>query len=244
MTPVLALEGISKSYGRRVALDGVSLEIGAGEYVGLLGPNGAGKSTLFQIVSGLFVPDAGEVRLFGARYREDAAGILRRIGVVFQARSVDLDMSVRANLRFHGNLFGLSGAALAERIEALAAQFGLTAALGRPVRTLSGGQQQRVEIARALLARPQLLLMDEPSAGLDATSRRDLVAHIRALAQSEGVAILWATHLVDEVEGADRLIVLAKGRKVADGPPGRLMAEAGVATLTDLYGALTGEAAA
>jgi ABC-2 type transport system ATP-binding protein len=241
--PAVRATGLTKSYGAVRALDGVDFSVAPGAFVGLLGPNGAGKSTLFQILSGLFAPDAGAVRLFGLGYREASPAILRRLGVVFQDRSLDLDMSVRANLRFHGRLFGLGHRALDERIVELAAQFGLTEYLARPVRAMSGGQQRRVEIARALLNRPELLLMDEPSAGLDAASRRGLVAHIRELGREQRVAVLWATHLVDELDVADHVIVLSEGRVAAQGPPCRVADATGAATLTDAYFALTGQGA-
>jgi ABC-2 type transport system ATP-binding protein len=162
--------------------------------------------------------------------------------VVFQARSIDLDMTVQANLRFHGRLFGLSGAALMDRITTLATQFGLAELLARPVRTLSGGQQRRVEIARAMINRPDLLIMDEPSAGLDATSRGEFVSLIRELAGQENVAVLWATHLVDEVVDADRLIILDKGHIRADDSPAALLTATGAADLGGVYRALTGAA--
>ncbi|MGR3365688.1 MAG: ATP-binding cassette domain-containing protein [Maritimibacter harenae] len=237
---VLAMKGVEKSYGAVKALDGVDLSLAESRFVGLLGPNGAGKSTLFQIIAGLFVPDAGEVSLFGLTHRDDGPEIRRRMGVVFQARSVDLDMSIRANLRFHGRLFGLRGRALNARIDALAEQFGLAELVSRPVRTLSGGQQRKVEIARALINDPDLIIMDEPSAGLDTPSRRALVADIRKLAREQKVAVLWATHLVDEVEEADDLVMLVKGRVVAQGTPEALIAQSGADDLTDAYSSLTG----
>lgn len=236
--PVLDLQGVRKSYGTSEALAGISLTMREGEFVGLLGPNGAGKSTLFQIVAGLFAPDAGSVRLFGLGHAGDGPRILARLGVVFQSRSVDLDISVLANLRFHGRLFGLSGQDLTDRIAALGERFNLEAFMSRPVRTLSGGQQRRVEIARALINRPDLIIMDEPSAGLDASSRRDLVAHVRALARTEKVAVLWATHLVDEVGDADRIVILDHGRIRADDTPSALLQATGGADLTDVYEAI------
>ena len=240
---VLALHGVSKSYGQNMALDGVSFSIASGEFVGLLGPNGAGKSTLFQIVAGLFAADVGDVQLFGLSHREGGSAVLAGLGMVFQARSIDLDMTVLANLRFHGRLFGLSGAALLDRITALATQFGLAEFLTRPVRSLSGGQQRRVEIARAMINRPDLLIMDEPSAGLDTTSRGDFVSLIQDLAGKENVAILWATHLVDEVVDADRLIILDNGHIRANDSPAALLAATGATDLDGVYRAFTGDAA-
>ncbi|MBV7407721.1 ATP-binding cassette domain-containing protein [Maritimibacter sp. DP1N21-5] len=236
---VLEMQDVVKRYGSVTALDGVSLSIAPGRFVGLLGPNGAGKSTLFQIIAGLFAPDSGAVEVFGMTHRDAGSDIRRRMGVVFQARSVDLDMSIRANLRFHGRLFGLGGRVLDDRIDALAMQFGLEDLLKRPVRNLSGGQQRKVEIARALINDPDLIIMDEPSAGLDTPSRRALVEDIRRLAANNSVAVLWATHLVDEVEGADDVIMLVKGKVVATGSPATLIADSGGGDLVDAYSRLT-----
>lgn len=238
--PVLSLRDVRKSYKKNEALKGVSLEIGRGEIVGLLGPNGAGKSTLFQIASGLFAPDGGEVQLFGMNYRQNASEILRKLGVVFQSRSLDLDMTVKANLKFHGNLFGLSGKALDEQIATAAAFFEVSDLIDKPVRTLSGGNQRRIEIVRALLNMPDLLLMDEPSVGLDPTTRKLLVGHVHALRQQHGTSILWATHLVEEVEHADRIALIVAGQIVRIGTPAELLAAAGTDNLTDAYIALTG----
>jgi ABC-2 type transport system ATP-binding protein len=241
---VLRLAGIRKCYGRMQALKGIDLEIGRAEFVGLLGPNGAGKSTLFRVAAGLFAPDAGVVELFGLDYRHHASAILGRIGVVFQARSLDLDMTLRANLRFHGGLFGLAGGTLAARIAEVAELLDVTPLLDKPVRALSGGNQRRVEIARALLNRPELLLMDEPSVGLDAATRQGLVAHMQRVCRAHGTSILWATHLVDEVEAADRVVVIGGGTIVRTGTPATLIAETGAADLTGAYVALTGKAPA
>ncbi|MBN9308637.1 ATP-binding cassette domain-containing protein [Devosia sp.] len=238
--PVLSLRDVRKSYGRHEALKGVSLELGRGEIVGLLGPNGAGKSTLFQIASGLFAPDGGEVRLFGMDYRHEASQILSRLGVVFQSRSLDLDMTVKANLRFHGNLFGLSGKALDARIAEAAALFEVTDLLDKPVRTLSGGNQRRIEIVRALINAPDLLLMDEPSVGLDPTTRKLLVKHVQQVRDQRQTSILWATHLVEEVEHADRIALIVGGGIIRTGTPAELLAAAGADNLTDAYIALTG----
>lgn len=240
MAPVLSLADVSKSYGRTRALHRLSLQLQPSEIVGLLGPNGAGKSTLFQVAAGLFAPDKGEVELFGLGYAGHASEILSRLGVVFQARSIDLDMSVRANLIFHGQLFGLSGATLQGRIDEVAQLLDLGSLLKNPVRTLSGGNQRRVEIARALINSPDLLLMDEPSTGLDATTRRMLIAHIGEVRRLKGTTILWATHIVEEVEEADRIAVIAKGEILAVASPAELLARTGAQSLTDAYIALTG----
>jgi ABC-2 type transport system ATP-binding protein len=238
-TPALHLVNVSKSYGGQIALQGVCLDVQAGELVGLLGPNGAGKSTLFQICSGLFAPDGGTVQLFGMEYGKNSSQILGQLGIVFQARSLDADITVRANLRFFGGLFGLFGRRLKERVIAVATLMDIEPLLDKPVRSLSGGNQRRAEIARALLPEPKLLLLDEPTTGLDATARRNLVAHVQRIVATTGLAVLWATHLVEEVEGADRIALLIRGEIKADIAPAALIAQAGASDLTEAYITLT-----
>lgn len=238
--PALHLMDVSKSYSGQIALQGVCLDVQPGEFVGLLGPNGAGKSTLFQICVGLFAPDAGTVQLFGLEYGKNSSLILGQVGIVFQARSLDAEITVRANLRFFGGLFGLFGRRLKQRVIAVAALMDIEPLLDKPVRSLSGGNQRRAEIARALLPEPKVLLLDEPTTGLDATARRNLVAHVRWIVATTGLAVLWATHLVEEVEGADRIALLIRGEIKADLPPAALIALAEATNLTDAYIALTG----
>ena len=237
---LLVIEGVAKSYGAMEALGGVDLRIGTGELVGLLGPNGAGKSTLFQICTGLFAADTGKVELFGKSYRDDPGTILSQLAVVFQSRSLDLDVSVKANLRFHGGMFGLFGRTLRQRIEEVAVLMDIGDLMDRQVRKLSGGNQRRIEIARALLSQPRLLLLDEPSAGLDATARLALVRNLRNIVATRGMSILWATHLVDEVAEADRIVLLMRGRVTCEGTPDALIAQSGAEDLTGAYVALTG----
>lgn len=237
--PALHLSQVSKNYGGHIALQGVSLDVQPGEFVGLLGPNGAGKSTLFQICTGLFAPDAGKVQLFGLEYGKCSSQILSQLGIVFQTRSLDADITVRANLRFFGGLFGLFGRRLKERVIAVAALMEIEPLLDKPVRSLSGGNQRRAEIARALLPEPKVLLLDEPTTGLDATARRNLVAHVRGIVASTGLAVLWATHLVDEVANADRIALLVRGEVKAVLPPAALIAEARASDLTEAYFNLT-----
>lgn len=238
--PALHLSDVSKAYGGQPALQRVCLDLRGGEFVGLLGPNGAGKSTLFQISAGLFAPDSGTVELFGLNYTRDAAGILGRLGIVFQARSLDADISVRANLKFFGGLFGLFGRRLKERIAAVSALMDIEPLLDKQVRTLSGGNQRRAEIARALLPEPKILLLDEPTTGLDASARRNLVAHIRNIVTTTGLSVLWATHLVEEVAQADRIALLIGGQVRAMGSPAELIERAAALDLTEAYITLTG----
>jgi len=233
--PTLSVQGLTKRYGQRTALDAVSFALSSSSFVVLLGPNGAGKSTLFQLLTGLFVPDAGQVRVAGHSMRDDATRALRDIGVVFQQTSLDLDLTVQANLRFHADLHGLPRAVARARIAQGCAAAGLSADLERSVRELSGGNRRKVELVRALLHAPALLLMDEPTVGLDPKSRRDLLAGVRADVTARGTAVLWATHLVEEAARADRVLVLHKGKLLADGNPGQVAGSLGGGTLEEAF---------
>lgn len=240
-TRALAVDAVSKSYGSIKALDRVSLSVGSGEFVALLGPNGAGKSTLFQLLTGLYVPDAGNIEVAGFDMRRQARKALAHLGVVFQQPTLDLDLSVEANLRFHARLHGMGRAARA-RIDAELQRIGLAARAKDKARALSGGNRRKVELARALLHEPVVLLMDEPTVGLDPASRTQLVAYVRELCAQRGVGVLWATHLVDEAESADRAIILHKGHWIAAGTPDALRERTGCQSLRDAFLALTGEA--
>lgn len=214
---LLEVRNLVKSYGRVRALNGVSLNVRAGEFVALLGSNGAGKSTLLQILTGLFSPDSGEVTVCGHDMRKSAVRALADIGVVFQQTTLDLELSVRANLLLHTDLHGLSRSVAKERITKALDRFGLTDRASDRTRTLSGGNRRRVELARALLHQPKVLLMDEATVGLDLVSRRDLLRDIADLKQEENIGVLWTTHLVDELALADRFIILRRGQIVFDG---------------------------
>lgn len=237
----LKVEEVSKSYGSVKALDKVSLHVARGEFVALLGPNGAGKSTLFQLLTGLFVPDAGCIEVAGFDMRHQARQALACLGVVFQQATLDLDLSVVANLRFHARLHGMGRAARAH-IDAELERIGLTARAADRTRTLSGGNRRRVELARALLHDPVVLLMDEPTVGLDPASRAQLVEYVHSLCTHRDVGVLWATHLVDEAESADRVIILHKGHWVASGTAAELRERTGRRSLRDAFLDLTGEA--
>ena len=236
---MLQVSGLTQKYGERVALDALSFDLKRGSFTALLGRNGAGKSTLFQVLTGLFAADQGEVQVAGLSMRTQARRALAHIGIVFQQQSLDLDLSVVRNLQFQADLQGLPRRQAAERIAAEAARFGLTADLGRPVRELSGGNRRKVELVRALLHRPDLLLMDEATVGLDPTSRRDLLAGLHDEVAQRGVTVLWATHLVNEAELADRVLVLHKGRLLADGTPAAVTAALGGSDLETAFIAAT-----
>jgi ABC-2 type transport system ATP-binding protein len=235
----LRVEAASKSYGARLALDGVSLRVGHGEFVALLGPNGAGKSTLFQLLTGLFNPDCGRVVVCDHDLGHNAVAALAHIGVVFQQATLDGDRSVHANLRFHAGLHGIGGNDAAIRIEDALSRLGLGDRSDDKVRELSGGNRRKVELARALVHRPSVLLMDEATVGLDPASRRQLLAEVRSFCE-QGVGVLWATHLVDEAEQADRVIVLHRGKVLADTTPSELAARSPVGSLAEAFMAMTG----
>ena len=233
--PRLQIDQLGKRYGPRAALDGLSLTLQPGCFAALLGPNGAGKSTLFQVLTGLFAADAGQVQVDGHDLRTHAVAALRHIGVVFQAMSLDLDLSVVRNLRFHADLHGLPRAVAAQRIAEDTAAAGLDKDLDRPVRELSGGNRRKVELVRALLHRPGLVLMDEPTVGLDPKSRRELRQRLHDDVRTRASSVLWATHLVEEAEAADRVLVLHKGKLLADGTPAEVAATLGGGTLEEAF---------
>jgi ABC-2 type transport system ATP-binding protein len=238
--PVLACREVSKRYGRVQALDAVSLHVDAGEMVALLGPNGAGKSTLFQLLTGLFVADSGAVEVLGADMRREPVRALSQLGVVFQQPALDLNLTVRASLRFHADLHGLPSSTSRPRIEALLERFGLAASAAKVARELSGGNRRKVELLRALLHEPRLLLMDEATVGLDPASRAQLLDEVLQARAERGLGVLWATHLVDEAERAQRVVVLHQGRVRFDGTAAALCAAQGQSSLHAAFLQLTG----
>jgi len=224
---VIEVQNLTHRYGDRVALSNVSFEVKKGEIFGLLGPNGGGKSTLFRILSTMMVPTAGKALVAGHDVVHDPAAVRRQVGVVFQTQSLDKALTVEENLRAQGHLHGLSGALLGERMEAAMQRLGLLDRRKDLVETLSGGLRRRVEIAKALLHRPQVLLMDEASTGLDPAARRDVSRHVENLRQGEGVTILLTTHILEEADRCDRLVLLHQGNIVAHGSPDELRSSIG-----------------
>lgn len=228
---MLSIQHISKRYGAHLALNQLSLDIQPGQFCALLGPNGAGKSTLFQVLTGLFAADEGDVQLFDVSLRQHPAQVLARVGVVFQQQALDMDLSVKRNLMFHANLHGLRWREVSDFAQSLLTQLGLPDTLERPVRELSGGNRRKVELARALLHRPALILMDEPTVGLDPKSRRDLQQAVKTQVREQHCMVLWATHLVEEAEQADRVLVLHHGQLIATGSPAEVRQQLGGDTL-------------
>jgi ABC-2 type transport system ATP-binding protein len=236
--PLIA-SGLSKSYGSHVVLKDVNLQLAPGERIALLGPNGAGKSTLLQLLTGLFAPDSGEIRVLGHDLFTDAPRALARLGMVFQQAALDLDLSVHANLRFHTDLHGLPRAMAEARIREDLERLDLLDLLSRPCRTLSGGNRRKVELVRALLHRPAVLLMDEATVGLDPASRVQILQAVESLQREHGVATLWATHLVEEVEHAHRVMVLHKGRVRHEGTVASMLDHTGQISLQEAFLQLT-----
>jgi ABC-2 type transport system ATP-binding protein len=236
----LDVAGVSHAYGTRKALADVSFAIPAASFTVLLGPNGAGKTTLFSLISRLFDTRQGAIRIFGHDVGRQSGEALRRLGIVFQARTLDLDLTVRQNLAYHASLHGIGKAEAGRRIVALLAAVGLPGRLDDKARSLSGGQMRRIEIARALLHRPPLLLLDEATVGLDVESRAGILAAIRRLIETDGISVLWATHLIDEVDPGDDLLVLAEGRLAASGSVSEVLASTGTATVGAAFARLTG----
>jgi ABC-2 type transport system ATP-binding protein len=238
--PALLLDGVVKTYGPIRAVDGVSLTASAGEFIALLGPNGAGKTTLFQLLSGLFVPDSGRIEIMGHDMRRNPVPALGLLGIVFQQPTLDLELTVTGNLLFHAGLHGIPRAVAKARIERELARLGLAERAHDKAAQLSGGNRRRVELARALLHEPRVLLMDEATVGLDPLSRGDLLKLILSLRAERSVAVLWATHLCDEVPDADRVVVLHRGKVLADTTPAQLVTDAGAATIEQAFLAMTG----
>lgn len=237
---VLEVEDLEYSFGRNFALRDVSFSVAPGSFTVLLGPNGAGKTTLMSLITRLYDSRRGSVRIAGYDLRKDTSEALSRIGVVFQQPTLDLDLTVRQNLSYHASLHGMNGKAAAARIDEELRRFEMLDRAGERVRSLNGGHRRRVEIARALLHEPRFLLLDEPTVGLDVPSRRAIVAHVHELCRSSDIAVLWTTHLIDEVFDDDRVIVLHEGSIVAQGTVPDVNRAAGAASIADSFNILTG----
>jgi ABC-2 type transport system ATP-binding protein len=225
--PVIFVDNLVHRYGDRTALNGVSFDVRPAELFGLLGPNGSGKTTLFRILSTLMLPTAGRATILGCDAAQDPARLRRQIGVVFQAKSVDLKLTAYENLWHQGHLYGLRGTPLKKRIQEILSRVGLADRAKELVETFSGGMQRRIELAKGLLHRPGVLLLDEPTTGLDPGARRDLWQYLAALRDEEQVSVLVTTHLMEEAERCDRLAILNEGNLVALGTPAQLKSEIG-----------------
>ena len=224
---VISVQNLVHRYENRTALNGVSFDVRAAELFGLLGPNGSGKTTLFRILSTLMIPTAGRALVMGFDAVHDPATLRRQIGVVFQAQSVDPKLTAYENLWHQGHLYGLRGSALKKRVGEILTRVGLADRAKERVETFSGGMQRRIELAKGLLHHPAVLLLDEPTTGLDPGARRDLWQYLQILRDEEQVSVLVTTHLMEEAERCDRLAIMNEGNLVALGTPAELKSEIG-----------------
>ena len=224
---VIQLQALRHQYGDRVALDGVSFDVRPAEIFGLLGPNGSGKTTTFRILSTLMLPSGGRAMILGHDVAREPALVRRNIGVVFQAQSIDIKLSAQENLMLIGHIYGLHGAALKKRVGEMLSRVGLAERAREKAETFSGGMRRRLELAKGLLHHPSVLLLDEPTTGLDPGARRDLWQYLQILRDEERVTVLVTTHLMEEAERCDRLAIYANGSVVALGTPAELKSEIG-----------------
>lgn len=218
----LRVRNLSYAYGAKKALDDVSFHVPSGAFCALLGPNGAGKSTLFGLLTRLFTSDRGSVEVAGHDLARHPRKALKSIGVVFQQPTLDLDLSVHRNLSYFAALHGLSGKLARSRIDAALDRLNMRERSRETVRDLNGGHRRRLEIARCLIHQPKVLLLDEPTVGLDTATRRAITDHVHSLSVDEGLTVLWATHLTDEIRDGDELVILHRGQVLETGMCGAL----------------------
>ena len=240
----LEIEGLSYGYGRGFALEDISFKVREGEFTALLGPNGAGKTTRFSLITRLFEAPEGTIKVGGVNLRSHPTRALARMGVVFQQPTLDLDLTVRQNLQYFASLHGIGRRDAAERIGEALERLDMAERDGEKVRQLNGGHRRRVELARALLHRPDLLVLDEPTVGLDVPARRSIVEHVHELCRDQGMAVLWATHLIDEVYPDDRVVVIHKGHILADGSVNEVNRTNSSTNLTQAFHRLINQVAA
>jgi ABC-2 type transport system ATP-binding protein len=236
----LAIRQVSHAYGSRQALRDVSMTVLPSRFTALLGLNGAGKTTLFSLITRLYDTRVGAIEVLGHPVSREPSMALRLLGVVFQARTLDLDISVIENLLYHAALHGIGPREARARALSALKEIDLADRAREPVRNLSGGQMRRVEIARALLHRPHVLVLDEPTVGLDVASRAAILRQVRSLVRERGVAVLWATHLLDEVADDDAVAVLHRGQLLAAGEVVDVVASTGADDMRSAFIALTG----
>jgi ABC-2 type transport system ATP-binding protein len=236
----LAVKGVSFSYAGRFALEDVSFEVRPGRFTALLGPNGAGKTTLFSLITRLFDARVGSISICGRRLSEAGAAGLAPLGVVFQQTTLDLDLTVRQNLRYFARLRGMAIRDADRRIEEELSRLDMFERVDEKVRALNGGHRRRVEIARSLLHDPKVVVLDEATVGLDVPTRKAIVSHVHELTRTRGLAVLWTTHLIDEINPDDDLVVLNRGKVVATGTAAEVVAASGTPTLDAAFSKLIG----
>lgn len=241
-TPALLVRGVNHAFGDKKVLQNVSLKVEQASFAVLLGLNGAGKSTLFSLITRLYDNVTGEILIRGFDVRRKPTAALQRLGVVFQSRTLDGDLSLLQNLKYHAALHGMGASEAASRARIALETVGLADRAKDKIRALSGGQARRVEIARALMHRPELLLLDEATVGLDIGSRESVVKIVRELVAKERMGVLWATHLMDEVRPSDHVVILHLGRVLYDGGVPQLLASTNSSTVANAFRVITGSA--
>jgi ABC-2 type transport system ATP-binding protein len=213
----IRIESLTHRYGSKIALDNISLSVDPGCFCGLLGPNGAGKSTLVSLLSGLFAAREGRIFIAGHDIAREPRKALACMGIVFQSPTLDADLSVKQNMLYYAALHGLSGRPAVAAIEAALDRLGMRERMSETVKVLNGGHRRRMELARALIHRPTVLLLDEPTAGIDMAMRKSITAHVHELSAVDGISVLWTTHLADEIAPGDDVAILHRGQLAAHG---------------------------
>ena len=234
----LEITEVSHYFGSFCALDNVSVDISPGDFTVLLGLNGAGKTTLYSLITRLYNNISGSVKIYGYDVRDQSSEALKNIGVVFQQPTLDLDLSIKENLHYHASLHGISVKEASRRIEDEMNRINMLEKINMKVRSLSGGQRRRVEIARSLLHKPKLLLLDEPTVGLDIGSRQMILSHVKKLCKEENLAVLWATHLIDEIDKGENVIIIDKGKILISGEVSNVTKKAKAKNIRDAFNKL------
>ena len=234
----LEITKVSHYFGSFCALDNVSVDISPGDFTVLLGLNGAGKTTLYSLITRLYNNISGSVKIYGYDVRDQSSEALKNIGVVFQQPTLDLDLSIKENLHYHASLHGISVKQASRRIEDEMNRINMLEKINMKVRSLSGGQRRRVEIARSLLHKPKLLLLDEPTVGLDIGSRQMILSHVKQLCKEENLAVLWATHLIDEIDKGENVIIIDKGKILVSGEVSNVTKKAKAKNIRDAFNKL------
>ena len=236
--PLLKVDALIKEYGGQRVVNELNLTLKHGKVLGLLGPNGAGKTTLYSLITRLYNNRSGSIKIYGYDVRDQSSDALKNIGVVFQQPTLDLDLNVEENLYYHSSLHGISKIEAKKRIKREIGRIELEDKLRFKVRSLSGGQRRRVKIARSLLHNPKLLLLDEPTVGLDIGSRQLILKHVKKLCREKKLAVLWATHLIDEIDKGERVVIIHNGKILKSGEVGEIVKDTRTKNIRDAFNKL------
>lgn len=235
----IEIKQLSFRYGSKQALKDVSFSLSSGKFTALLGPNGAGKSTLYALLTRIYGIQQGEITILDQDLRHHPKQVMASLGVVFQQSTLDLDLTVLQNLLYHGSLHGLSKQQTTQRAQKELARMSMSEHLHRKIRSLNGGHRRRVEIARALLHQPKILLLDEATVGLDPRTRKSINQHVRRLCDEDGLTVLWATHLIEEIDLNDPVVILHRGQVEQDADGASICQQLGTETLADAFERIT-----